>query len=148
MPKRKHFKQMSPREKEVLRGAVDSLGISELKHFGSHSLERLVQKRINALDVLNAVKFGSIIEAHRKVADDIRVLLRQPTKRGSSVCVVVSLKDGRIVTAYENDNQDKHFTIDWSEYKWRADLVLEVKLFMQNKRRRKRHGGANHSHIL
>lgn len=145
MSTRKHFKQMSPREKEVLREAVDSLGISDITDFRNHSLQRLVEKRISAEDVLNAVRFGSVIEAHSKVRGDIRVLLRQPTKRGSSVCAVVSLRDRDIVTAYENDNKDKHFTIDWSEYKWQVDLVLEVKLFMQ---RRHRHGGAKGSRIL
>lgn len=139
MARRKHTKQMSPREREVLREAIDSLDITSWAHFGHHSVERLVEKGLSAVDIVNTIKFGDIIEAHNKIEGDIRVLLRQPTKRGSSVCVVISLLRGNIVTGYENNNKDKHFTIDWSEYKWKVDLSSEVKMFM-NRRNRKRRG--------
>jgi hypothetical protein len=137
MARRKHTKQMSPLEREVLRQAIDSLDITSWAHFGDHSVDRLVEKGLSAVDIVNTIKFGEIIEAHNKKEHDIRVLLRQPTKRGSSVCVVVSLRDGNIVTGYENKNKDKHFTLDWSEYKWKVDLVAEVKMFMSRRNRRR-----------
>lgn len=143
MSRRKHYKQMSPSELETLRDAIDKLDKTTLADLQSYVLHRMSQRKLEKSDILNAIRGGRIIEAHNKVRNDIRVVLRQETKRGFSVCVVVSLLKGSIITVYRNDNSDNHYTIDWSEYKWRANLVSEVKHLMYRKQ-----WGANRSRSI
>jgi hypothetical protein len=133
MSRRKHVKQMTPLEITTIRDAIDSLNINvnSISNFGDHSVDRLVEKGLRAVDMMNCLRYGEVIEAHSKVRNDIRILLRLATKRGPSICVVVSLSKGSIVTAYENNTKDRHFTINWSEYQWKADLTKEIKIFMR-----------------
>lgn len=136
MSRRKHTKQMSPKEREVLRDAVDSLDITSWDRFSRHCIDRILEKKVSAVDIVETIKYGEIIEAHNEVKNDIRVLLRKVTKKGRSTCVVVSLRDGQIVTCYKNRNKDKHSTLGWSEYQWKVDLVEEVKKFMYRRHKR------------
>lgn len=129
MSKRKHVKQMSPEEQETVIRAINSFHVSYSLKFKEHTYYRMKQKGITSKDIVDTIKFGKIVEVHNKVRNDIRVLLRLRRKK-ESICVVFSLREGTAITAYKNDRSDNHYTIDWSEYKWKANLCSGVKRFM------------------
>lgn len=135
MQRRKHTKQMTPSERDVIRKAIQSLDPSTLSTFNRYVEHRIAQRRLTREDILHAVRDGDIIEAHNNKKKDIRILLRHQTSRGFSVCAVVSLREGSVITAYRNYDDDHHYTIDWDEYKWKANLVSEVKRFMYRRYR-------------
>ena len=130
MSRRKHVKQMSKREKDYLRETID--GLQNL-YITRHCNERIDLKVMTPEEVLRSVRHGNIIECHNNVSNDIRILVRHDRDHPLSICTVVSLKNEAIVTSYPNPKSDRHFTLDWSQYRWRVDLESEIKRFMYKK---------------
>lgn len=113
----KHRKQMSQAEidyAEMLVHAIDSW-----KFDNDHLMQRMQQKGISKKDALLALKWGAVI----RVQDDGRVLMRLTQGTRSGVCVVASLKDHTLVTAWYNNPRDNHSTLDLSEYTWKANTT-------------------------
>jgi hypothetical protein len=77
---------------------------------------------VSAAEVLETIKSGELIEAHQNAYPDIRVLLRKDFGK-YAVCVVVSLAHAEVVTVFVNLAEDKHYTLDRSQYQWRCDLT-------------------------
>lgn len=88
-------------------------------------------------EVRNAAKYGQVIECHFNAVNDIRVVVRYDTRDPISVCAVISLANNMIVTAYPNERDDHHNTIDWTQYLWRGNAEEEIKKFLQQKGRKK-----------
>lgn len=67
-----------------------------------------------------------IIEFHRKESDcytDDRVVIRSRNMiRYRNICLCISLKSGKIITAYSNYYKDKHKTIDMDCYNSNVDV--------------------------
>ena len=116
---RKHYTQMTTTEVEALRNAVRAHKSYKVK---PHAAERMASKNVDAIAIAQAIAFGSVVEAHKNVASQLRVLLRK--QLGSRCCcVVVSVTTRELVTAYWNDGNDNHATLDASVYTWKANMV-------------------------
>lgn len=121
---RKHHSQMTDTELDVIEAAVDKRTF----RLSDHAEGRLRAKNIYREDVMAAIRHGKVIEANKLAENDVRVLLRDEFEDGSAVCVVVSLADGAVVTAYENTPHELHqsdFQPD-KFYGWRDDMTVVV----------------------
>jgi hypothetical protein len=121
---RKHHSQMTDAELDVIERTVNGRKF----YLSDHAESRLRAKNIYREDVFDAIKNGQVIETNRLAEKDVRVLLRDEFKDGSAVCVVLSLADGAVVTAYENNPQEVHqsdFEPD-KFYGWRDDMTVVV----------------------
>lgn len=81
----------------------------------SHAADRMWQKQISADEISAAVLCGEVIEAHNEVHNELRLLLRY-NGTNAATCVVVAPYAKRIVTAWKNDLNDNHRTLDLSRY--------------------------------
>jgi hypothetical protein len=119
--RRKHQSQMTQAEQQALLSAVRVRvpGIG----FGPHAEDRMREKRITRDEVIRALSYGKVIEAHNNRPSELRVLVRGKVG-GKAVCAVVSLTTNQIVTTYRNDWNDNHgqANVD-AAYTWKADLV-------------------------
>lgn len=118
---------MTKREREFLQEAL--LNLKGL-YIVRHCIERMDLKVMTPDEVLKSVRAGRIIECHGNVSNDIRILVRHDRNHPISICTVVSLRGSCIVTAFPNERDDKHFTLDWSQYRWKTNLEEEVKHYM------------------
>jgi hypothetical protein len=119
--RRKHHTQMSDEEQQALTQAV-RVRIPKIG-FGPHAKDRMQQKRISRDEVVRALAYGKVIEAHNNNPRELRVLVRGKVK-GKAVCAVVSLTTDQVVTTYRNEWADNHkeANVD-AAYTWKADLV-------------------------
>lgn len=116
MELRKHYTQMTQAEQTSLMLAV---------RIGSfvttpYSEGRLAQRTLAPTTIQALQAYGKVIEAH-KVGEDLRVLLRGKVK-GQGACAVFSLTKGLIITAYKNDGNDHHATLDKTIYNWIGEI--------------------------
>ena len=122
--KRRHFTQMTNEEIRALIVAVRARSYS----WSQHALDRMTEKRISGAQISAVLSYGSIVELHNEVSNELRVLVRGKVK-GVFVCVVVSLTTNEIVTAYVNRAGDYHQTLDHSQYGWSITAHDALKLF-------------------
>lgn len=125
--KKKHYSQMTPEEKNYLFSklkAVKKWGIS------THALDRIYEKGIEATysDLVSSIHNSYIIEYH--VAqfdgkDDKRVVLRSKARvnRTYNLHVVFSISRQRIVSVWMNHVNDKHSTIDMTDYSRKVKII-------------------------
>jgi hypothetical protein len=93
--------------------------------FTDYSIQRLVERVIVKQSVSDAILRGFIVEVHNNVSNDFRVLLRLH-EGNRAVCVVVSLRDEIVVTAYLNHRKNMHPNLDWSKYTWNVPITSEL----------------------
>lgn len=109
---RKHRKQMTKAEVMAVETLVTSVPAWTSKaHYDVRSRERSVTR----FEVYQTIAFGECIEAK----DDNRVVMRHHT----GVCVVVEIPTRTVVTVWYNAPEDKHYTLDLSQYRWVVDLT-------------------------
>jgi hypothetical protein len=113
----KHRKQMTAAEIQYTESLVH--GIDTWCFDNDHLLARMEQKGVSKKDAAITLRWGAII----RVQDDGRVLLRLMNGMRKGVCVVVSLKDFTLVTAWYNKPTDQHTTLDMSEYTWKVNVI-------------------------
>lgn len=119
--KRKHFKQMTPDEYKTVLNAVKANCYTLRKH----AVERMTQKNVTEQNILAMLTYCQIVECHNNNANEIRVLVRGKIK--NNWCnAVLSLTTKEVVTTYWNQANDLHATLDWSKYKWNADLTKVI----------------------
>lgn len=118
---KKHYLQMTNGEKRFINNKIKTI---TSYFFSKHSEKRMEQKYISKYRIKRVLTFHDIVEFNFH-NNDARVLLREIDLVGNrkSVCVVVSLITGNIITAYKNDSTDKHPTIDWSQYDATIDII-------------------------
>lgn len=118
---KKHYLQMTNNEKRFINNKIKTI---TNYFFSNHSEKRMKQKYISKYRVMRVLNFHNIVEFNFH-NNDARVLLREIDLVGNknSVCVVVSLVTGKIITAYKNDNMDIHSTIDWGQYDDTIDII-------------------------
>lgn len=108
---RKHYSTMSGLEIWYLENIINQMGEYKISN---HAKSRMKQKKISNKNIHRALKDFKIIEYHRKNGED-RVLIR--SNQGEfCICLVISINNSRIITAYKNDSTDNHYTIKWEEY--------------------------------
>ena len=118
---RKHRSQMSPAEINFTEKLVH--GITEWNFAVDHILDRMAQKHITKQDVLDTLKHGEVVEVNSRgrVVLRLRVKYNATMKRGT--CVVVSIANKVLVTAWFNNERDHHDTLDRSEYNWNVNVI-------------------------
>lgn len=124
---KKHKTQMSERELDLLTTRVDETDIPSVE-ITKYTLSRFNERfdGISLLDVAEVFIDYNIIEFNTNNGDS-RVLLRGTkdlkTDEGCyNVCIVYSLRNNRIVTAWLNNYHDHHKTLRIEEYS--ADLRI------------------------
>lgn len=121
--RRKHRFQMSDMEINLIEGKVHSY--SELK-LSPHALARMNEKDVTEHEIRQTLRYGKLIEVHNNIRDDYRALVRLDRKKKAATCVVISLCTGEVKTAYKNDKDDNHRTLDTSQYLWAQDMAQVV----------------------
>jgi len=116
---KKHFSQMSPRERQTVAAYVSKLPI---KTSLSHYVDRATERSFTAQEVKDAVTTGDVIEVHDDAKPDLRALVRDD----NGTCVVISLVTGDVITVFYNHPTDTHDTIDMGKYRWQVDLSREL----------------------
>ena len=120
---RKHYSQMMNHELTVVAEKVKSCSLEDWR-VSSHSMERMIEKGINPLQIAEAIISFSVIEYKLYHEGEERVLIRgKEEHEGYQVCVVLSVSKRRIVTAWKNHVKDNHSSIRMSEYN--AHLVIK-----------------------
>ncbi|WP_346938281.1 DUF4258 domain-containing protein [uncultured Clostridium sp.] len=126
---KKHISQMKKDEINLIKNKLNNLGALELSF---HVREQMVNRNISEKDMYNVMRDYSIIEFHHKIndygKDDNRVLIRSNRKvKGSNICLSISLDKARIVTCYGNESNDKHKTMNMSNYNSKCDISEYIK---------------------
>ena len=125
---RKHISQMLDSEKVLL----NSLLVKDNYRIGNHAVKRGAEKIITRQATDRAIHNGSIIEYHYK--DGNRVLVRGNIDEGGfNVCCVYDCDHNTVITIYDNEVNDKHFTLNKSLYRKKLDITGMVKKGTRNK---------------
>lgn len=118
---RKHRSQMSAEEIKYAETLVHS--ITEWNFAVDHVMDRMAEKKIKKQDAVNTLKYGDVIE----VNDKGRLVMRLMKGMMKGTCVVVSVHDRVLVTAWFNKGSDNHKTLDKSEYTWKVNVIEYLK---------------------
>ena len=133
---KRHISQMSERGLKILIDKFSKLDISKTtideKHLSKKCRQRNVSfKKQDIYDLLYRASLGGgakianmIVEynnTHKEQGYDERLVLRddkvvQTNKGGQNLCIVISLTQNEVITAYYNPPKDKHENIDMSRY--------------------------------
>lgn len=116
---KKHFSQMSPRERQAVTAYVSKLPVKTIR---SHYVDRATERSFTAQEVRDAITTGDVIEVHNDIPGDLRALVRDD----KGTCVVISLVSGEVITVFYNHPTDTHDTIDMGKYRWQVDLEREI----------------------
>jgi hypothetical protein len=118
--RKKHFSQMTNQEINHIWNALRSV---KKWNISSHALDRVTQKGIQVTyrDIITTIHNATIIEYHiAKFNDekDNRVLLRSKAiaNKYYNLNVVYSLTRKEVVSVWLNHINDRHETIDMSDY--------------------------------
>ena len=119
---RKHVTQMSLAERLWIWDRVKSIPYWKKTDYTN---KRLQQRRIHMLQALETVKHSEIIEYHIK--DNSRRILLRGTKlyQNHVVCVVFDIDVETIITAYWNETDDTHETLNHSQYNEKINIIKE-----------------------
>lgn len=120
---KKHISQMSPSEIDLLENKRRCLLYSNRPfRYSKHFLDNAYKRGISKRDAKETVIQGEIIEFHDRCVNgkiiDKRVLIRSKKiyKKCYHLCVVYSLWYKSLITAYYNDKNDHHPTLDYTNY--------------------------------
>ncbi len=124
---RKHVSQMTTEEKIMVRAEVEKVKEWRITAYAN---SRANHRVLAESDILAAIHHGKVIEYNRN-KDDKRVLLRGTRLLHGKcvVCVVVSLTDRCVVTAYVNKENDVHRTLNWELYDESINIATEMEEF-------------------
>jgi hypothetical protein len=122
---------MSSDERIILEKAITNKNFT----LSPHAQERLEQKGVSRQAVFSAISRGQIIEGNNLDPRDLRVLLRDNLEDGSAVCVLLSMRDTCVVTAYPNSSEQSHFCDVRPEkfYRWRENLTTVLAKVVRTK---------------
>jgi len=99
---RKHFSNMTKEEIIYLLALKDRL-INKGVNFGEHALLRMGERYIKERDVINALKYGQILEYQKNNKEEILVVRGcYINRRKNQIYVVLSLTHNKVITTYAN----------------------------------------------
>ncbi len=129
---KKHYSQFSKKELELLENRISKLDVNYI--WGSVHLKEKRTITYNPQDIRNVIKNHKIIEYNttkrKDESIDKRVVLRGrdtvETDRGTmNLCIVLSLKNSAIVTAYYNSAlEDTHKNLNLNRYDENLKIVV------------------------
>lgn len=128
---KKHISQMSPSEINLLEKRRREL-LKNPKPFrcSKHFLKNSEKRGISMAESIETVKKGYIIEYHERISRrrviDKRILIwsHKVYKNRYNLFVVCSLWYKSLITAYYNNKNDHHRTLDYSNYDNRCRIRL------------------------
>lgn len=126
---RKHRNQMTPDEitfAETLIHSIQEWDVTGTDHARSEAAfkprvsgQTRGQSAISKQDIINTLKYGNVIELN----DRGRLVVRLMKGKRAGTCVVVSIRDRKVVTVWYNDPRDTHATLRLSEYTWNVNVI-------------------------
>lgn len=132
---KKHASQFTTTEAHILRSVVESFKHQEL-HITNHARQHVYD--LDHSDVMAVINDCSIIEFNC-TGSDCRVLLRcnhathvyvdNGVEVDYTLCIVLSIKSGRVISAYCNQTDDSHDTLCTDRYDSSLDIM---KIAFQN----------------
>ena len=117
---RKHVTQMTNAERMAVESYAHKLGSYQWA-LNPHVAERKAKWSLSDVDIVNALRYGTVVEAHANNWPDVRFVLRY-TRDNRAVCVCANLK-GEVITVWANNASDNHRTLDRSQYQWKENLI-------------------------
>lgn len=111
---RKHITQMTTEEKTLLNNYL-----KKNYKLNTHTKNRQKEKYIDTNLIHRAIQNGSIVEYHYKGNNRI---LGNTNENGINVCCVLDIDNMEVVTVYDNEVKDKHYTLDKSKYRKNFDI--------------------------
>lgn len=128
---KKHISQMSEEEKDLLNERVADVDIPTVE-VTKYTVNRIHQRfdDITLLDVAEVFLRHTIIEYNTNSGDQ-RILLRgtENVKDGKdkyNVCIVYSVRNNRLITAWLDHFLDNHKTLRIEEYTKDLDILEEL----------------------
>lgn len=120
---RKHYSQFSNNEEKTLKKLI-----SEKEYIlTDYSIMRKTHRVILNREIRDTLKDYKIIEYHYKFGDN-RVLIRSNKSYNHyNICLVLSLNEGKIITVYDNYDNDKHYTLNITNYNGNLDIRRIIK---------------------
>ena len=98
--------------------------------FTPYSMERAITRGVTTHEVMKTIIEGEIMEVHFK-DESVRVLIRGcANKRNMDTCVVVDLCECSIVTVYQNDSTDRHYSLNTSLYDESLDIFTLMRGYL------------------
>lgn len=131
---KKHYTQMSEEELDLIESSINQLKPYEIKvskHLQKKLAEEIKMNTIAIVKMLNTKEY-KVIE-YNTTRGDKRVLLRgtethmtklNGKEQKANICVVISLLNKRLVTAYFNSESDNHSTLDLRRYNPYLEVAL------------------------
>lgn len=126
---KKHHTQFNKQEHQLLSHLVSNLRYQRL-HITNHA--RYHVPDLTYADIKEVLSDCTIIEFNHK-PNDCRVLVRcnHPThyyveddnEIDYTLCVVISLVSGNVISCYCNRSEDNHNTTDWDRYDSGLDII-------------------------
>lgn len=119
---KKHILQMTQEEVKILKERIrKSIAFRRPLTLTEHCRERMLEKDIAMYDLIMVLKYYDLVEYHVKeheyFGDDERVVLRgKKTYNGKNICISYSIVKKRVITAYINNIDDNHDTLDEKNY--------------------------------
>lgn len=121
---RKLLRDMSLMEVIAIRQCLQN--VSHKLRIDEHTIIRGKQRYITNEEIFECIKKGYIVELHQ-VKKQCRVLLRYRRKNTTDdICVVVDILNGRIITAYTNNTNDKHATLREENYNSELNVIAVI----------------------
>lgn len=118
---KKLFNQMNKEEIKLIKQILESIKSTNRIAFTDHCKKRMLEKNITAKEIKEVFADYTIIESNYE-NKDLRVLIRAKNCYLEEVVISVSLLDGKIVTCFKNDFDDKHSTLNKEKYNSKMDI--------------------------
>lgn len=116
---RKHVSQMTRNEVNAITGHIARMNVKGLNN--PHVRQRKDKWSVSDSEIISAVKYGELIEAHLNNFPDVRFVTRQDNGN-RSICVCSNVS-GEVITVWVNTVNDNHSTLRLSDYRLRVDLT-------------------------
>ena len=129
---RKHFSSMTKEEIIYLLTLKDRL-VNKGVIFGKHALSRMGERYIKERDVLNALKYGQILEYQKNNNEEILVIRGcYINRRKNQIYVVLSLTHNKVITTYANKHSFAYRQRTNFE-KYSTDINIEIPEFYKQR---------------
>lgn len=80
----------------------------------AHTTERMVEKGVNREQIMECLKIHRLVQFQREADSSRRILVRD----NNGTCLVLDIDHRIIVTAFHNNPNDNHRTLDRGQYLW------------------------------
>lgn len=131
--RRKHRQQMTLREIALIENLVHSQ--DKWLVTGDHTSRKMSDLGITWDEVTFVLKTGRVIEVNKNrdlcavFRSDVPIINPNHYPGTRDICVVVNLPTRWVVTTWCNAITDLHCTLDLSQYRWKVNLVEELRGF-------------------